>query len=254
MIGAIAVLIVLTNMLTPSKTSLTSAAPILWMMQTDWEQFFKTTGWKNITSETTINSLLLRQNTTHLTISGNTPFASKPLISLIGQDGEYPVVDKILDGNINIDKILTDTTNLDPVLQSPEMKVFIESLKLPTSTATKSPLSTIPSKISLEEYKEMFNNTKEQTASTPPAHYGHYKASCESDILASVNLTFMNTPFKYGYALERWKISYHCMIKKRDVPYINQLRIVQLYEADFNSVLKFLPGKRMLQHEKKWNK
>ena len=40
------------------------------------------------------------------------------------------------------------------------------------------------------------------------------------------------------------------MIQKKEAPYITKLRIVQLYEADYNAVLKFLLGKRMLNHAK----
>ena len=83
-----------------------------------------------------------------------------------------------------------------------------------------------------EEYRSMFNHTKEETASVPPLHYGHFKAACESDELLHVNLIFMNTPFQYGFALTRWKKSMHCMIQKEELPYITQLRIVQLYAAN----------------------
>lgn len=58
----------------------------------------------------------------------------------------------------------------------------------------------------------------------------------------------MNIPFKYGFPLSRWKKTLHCMIQKRPLPYLNKLRIVQLYAADFNSVLKFVLSKNMMRH------
>ena len=41
------------------------------------------------------------------------------------------------------------------------------------------------------------------------------------------------------------------MIQKLQVPYITKLRIVQLYEADFNTMLKYLLGYRLMQHIEK---
>ena len=57
--------------------------------------------------------------------------------------------------------------------------------------------------IFLEDYKAIFNKTREATSSHPPIHYSHYKASCESDSLVAVNLAFMSLPFQHGIPLEK---------------------------------------------------
>ena len=54
--------------------------------------------------------------------------------------------------------------------------------------------------------------------------------------------------FQVGLPLSRWTQSLHCMIQKVKKPYITKLRIVQLYEADFNTMLKHLLGKRLMSH------
>ena len=41
------------------------------------------------------------------------------------------------------------------------------------------------------------------------------------------------------------------MIQKNQVSYITKLRIVQLYEADFNTMLKYLLGYRLMQYSEK---
>ena len=41
------------------------------------------------------------------------------------------------------------------------------------------------------------------------------------------------------------------MIQKAPQPYVNKLRIVQLYEADFNTMLKFIVGRRLMHHSEK---
>ena len=40
----------------------------------------------------------------------------------------------------------------------------------------------------------------------------------------------------------------HCMVQKKQHPYINKLRIIQLFEADFNSALKYVLERRLLYH------
>ena len=55
----------------------------------------------------------------------------------------------------------------------------------------------------------------------------------------------MSTPFKYGFTLDWWKLSLHVMLQKETVPYIHRLRIIQLFEADYNGALKIL-ARRLL--------
>ena len=76
--------------------------------------------------------------------------------------------------------------------------------------------------MTLADYQDLFNNTKESTSSHPPVHYGHYKVACESEVLAKVNLAFMNLPFQYGYPLTRWLRSLHCMIQKKGASMVSQ--------------------------------
>ena len=38
----------------------------------------------------------------------------------------------------------------------------------------------------------------------------------------------------------------HCMLQKKKLPYVDKLRIVQLFEADFNSALKYILGRKLL--------
>ena len=38
------------------------------------------------------------------------------------------------------------------------------------------------------------------------------------------------------------------MLQKKKIPYIDKLRIIQLFEADFNSCLKYILGRKLLYH------
>ena len=129
------------------------------------------------------------------------------------------------------------------------MKAFKPALQILTSKINDKATPSMDDAMTLENYKEVFNKTKESTASSPSGiHYGHYKAACESDVLAKVNLIFMVVPFKVGRPLTRWTNSLHCMIQKVKKPYVKKLRIVQLYEADFNTMMKIMLGKRLMGH------
>lgn len=176
-------------------------------------------------------------------MSGESPFTRGQLADEIGRDGEGTAVDELLKGTFERDR-----SGLDAATASSEMTNSIKALKLPISHKTGITIAEIDGEVSLQEYKATFNCTNETTASPPSGvHYGHYKASCESDILSEVNHIFMTIPFRMGIPLTRRTRSLHYMIQKKSLQYINKLRIVQLYEVDFNTMLKLLMGRRLMK-------
>jgi hypothetical protein len=143
-----------------------------------------------LTDEEQITNRLLKRNGTHLSMSGDTPFASGPLADQIGKDGEGVAVEEMLKGSF-----VLDTSGLDEVHASKEMKAFLAALKIPVTKRGAKATPIMNENMTLENYIEAFNKTKEDTASSPSGiHYGHYKAACESDILSKVNLIFMVVP------------------------------------------------------------
>ena len=81
----------------------------------------------------------------------------------------------------------------------------------------------------------------------------HWKAACERREIARVHAFFMWAAFEFGFTYSRWEQSWHCMIKKLKDPLLPKLRIVQLFEGDFNAGLKFLIGKKMMANMNKLN-
>jgi hypothetical protein len=56
-------------------------------------------------------------------------------------------------------------------------------------------------------------------------------------------------PLKYGFAPKCWCTCIDVVLEKiPGRPIIEKLRIIMLYEADFNSVLKLIWGKRLVRH------
>ena len=216
---------------------------LLWSTYADWNDMVIFDGWKPLSDEQMIHKRLLRRNATHLSLSRNTPFAMGPLADAVGRDGEKPAVEELLSGTFKWE----GDTGVS-LLDGDVMKAFLKALQRPTSQLSGGTVPDISPVITEDDYVRMFNKTRESTASHPPIHYGHFKAACESKDLLQVNLKFMNLPFCHGIPLTRWLRSLHCMIQKDDLPFITRLRIVQLYEADFNSVLKLLLGRRLMHH------
>jgi hypothetical protein len=101
---------------------------------------------------------------------------------------------------------------------------------------------------------------RERTASAPGLHYGHYKtAAVIADLpedhadyfpeLAETCAAMMSLPLKHGFAPKRWCTCIDAIIEKiPGRPIIEKLRIIMLYQADFNFALKLIWGKRLVRH------
>jgi hypothetical protein len=94
---------------------------------------------------------------------------------------------------------------MDDIQASSEMKCFIGSLKTPLSGNTGKYVPTMDMTMDIEQHREVFQKTRESTASSPSGiHYEHYIAVCESDLLSEVNMIFMVVPFQVEFSLSRW--------------------------------------------------
>ena len=87
-------------------------------------------------------------------------------------------------------------------------------------------------KFGLEEYKNLFNKTKEETSCGPSGlHMSHWKAATQRDELMELHSTMIWAAFSLGYSYSRWNISFHSMLMKKKLPYINKLRIIKIFEG-----------------------
>jgi hypothetical protein len=59
----------------------------------------------------------------------------------------------------------------------------------------------------------------------------------------------INFPIIYGFAPERWTRSVTSLIEKEEgMPYLTRLRVIHLFEADYNLFIKIIYGRRMVQN------
>ena len=194
-----------------------------------------------------IEEACLTRNQTHFGQAQGTPFTIPPL-SLIESSACGPVTDAILEGRL--DDLPFDVTELPE-----EQRIILEELEqcCPTMADT----------ISFEDFKRRFEVWNEDTSTSPSGMYlGLYKALISSkynkdlvdaDLLQEGEDIFMdifilsNAACRFGFAYDRWKEIVNCMInKKTDSFLLNQLRVIHLFEADYNLIIGLIFGRYMI--------
>ena len=197
----------------------------------------------NVTDSNQMFNILLQRNFNHLVQSNDSMFTKGTMLDRCGWHGNDEGMESVLQGLLNEDEIKKDYPQYGT-----EGVEFLKALryKRDKNGELVSPFSW---KFGAEEFIALFNKTRESTACGPSGlHMSHWKAACERKDIARIHAFFMWAAFEWGFTYERWEQSWHCMIKKLKKPFLPKLRIVQLFEGDFNAGLKYLIGKRMMQH------
>ena len=191
----------------------------------------------------TMFNILLKRNYQHLRQSKDSMFAKGPILENCGWYGEEEGMEKILEGMLNVNEMAKEYPEFGQ-----EGVAFLNALRYRKDKDGK---KAVPFKwnFGIDEYMAVFNKTNESTACGPSGlHMSHWKAACERPKIARVHAFFMWAAFEHGFTYKRWEQSWHCMIQKLKDPLLPKLRIVQLFEGDFNAGLKFLIGKKMMAH------
>ena len=131
------------------------------------------------------------------------------------------------------------------------LNILLKSMRSLESNEHHFPLMT--DEVTFEEYKSIFTATRETTASSPSGiHIGHYQVGAYYPEIGKTLAIMMTLPFKYGFAPNRWRNSIHLMLEKcHGRPIINKLRIIQLFEADFNAYLKIKISRQLMRKAEK---
>ena len=196
--------------------------------------------YSSITDSNKMFNILLQRNFRHLLQSKDSMFTNGPMLDLCGWYGKEEGMETILRGMLDVETIKEDYPQFGQ-----EGVEFLRALRYKNGSKSE-PFTW---KFGTNEYLEVFNKTKEGTACGPSGlHMSHWRAACEREKIARVHAFFMWAAFEMGFTYERWENSWHCMIKKLKQPLLPKLRIVQLFEGDFNAGLKFLIGRKMMQH------
>ena len=125
-----------------------------------------------------------------------------------------------------------------------ELAPFIESLQ----TTVQDGDEEFQWQFDTDEFIITFQKTCGSTACGPSSlHMGHFRAATEHRNIASVHTFFIWAAFRFRFSYDRWEVSWHCMLQKMNDPYVDKLRIIQLFEGEFNTGLKYFLGKLLMK-------
>ena len=196
-----------------------------------------------ISDSDTMFDVLLRKNFNHLLLSQSSMFSKGPILDKCGWYGEEQGIEDLLNGLLDCEEM----GKAYPEFGNEGVE-FLRALRIKKDKNGKKP-EPFKWTFGVEQYKEVFNHTKEATACGPSGlHMSHWKAACEREGIARIHAFFIWAAFEYGFTYPRWESSWHCMIQKMRQPLLQKLRIVQLFEGDFNAGLKYLIGRKLMQH------
>ena len=114
---------------------------------------------------------------------------------------------------------------------------------------------TISDHISTDDLRQLFRKWRETTTTSPSGrHLGIYPAiflnptSTNKPISIDNNITLLiNLLIHHGIGLDRWRQVTNMMIHKLEGSYnINKLRVIHLFEADYNGLIGILFNRRVL--------
>lgn len=202
--------------------------------------------WKTVTKPEDVEYYLQLRNRCHFGQAQGTPFTVPPLVDSINWSANSTTCEQVLAG--------TCTTTLS---DDPHCSALLNACR-----AT-SELDLLPDKITLLEFKGKIKSWKESTSTSPSGrHLGRYKSlyaqgpyhydpdgdpesnekylqlSDKQKDIADAILAIINYCITSGYTLKRWKTIINTMIFKEVGNYkIHRLRVIHIYEADFNLLL-----------------
>ena len=119
--------------------------------------------------------------------------------------------------------------------------------------------SVISTTVTADEWIAGWKKMTESTASGG-AHFGHYKTAAVAASLpkkhpdylpelADIYSIMHSLPLKHGFSPKRWQHCVDAVLEKiPGRPIIEKLRIIMLFEADFNFMLKVVWGRRLIRH------
>ena len=188
-----------------------------------------------LTEKEKINDALLARNELHLQEPNFTPFGT------LGQ--MYHMVDPSNLQN-QVEALLEGRATLPESCQNDEdIKQWVHNLQ-------RKDIAEVDLTVSSDDFVRYFSRRKEGTASSPSdRHYSHMKviARMEDSTVRDTIVRVAATAVAAKQPLDRWLRCTQVMLDKGKGVYINNLRIIQLLEADLNFTLWFIWSKRLNQ-------
>jgi hypothetical protein len=213
--------------------------------------------WITISDPAQIQGHLIQRNISHFGQALSTEFASGPLAKELGYQGCNSSCLNLLQGKLPSSYAdCSETTQL-----------ILEKLMQPPS------IPKITTDLTFEEFCNGFQKWDEKTTTSPSGrHLGHYRVlllDLQEDAKSTDTLNRDNSKAKLimkvyyhmllavlhsGIPLDRWTTSHTSMIQKiNGNSRIDKLRVIHIYEADYNLFLKIFWGRKMVFNSERNN-
>jgi hypothetical protein len=214
-----------------------------------------TTTWKTISDPNLIEEALIIRNIEHFGQAHESPFASSPLAQELGFEGVNSVSIDLLKGKLpSTFSTCDDTTQmiLEKFMYPPKTKIIKES-------------------ITYNEFYSALQHWDEQTTTSPSGrHLGHYRVllhdvldkdeiekksnktsgdtfESRASVILKVYYHMLCATIKSGHPMSRWITSHTSMIQKvSGCSRLDRLRVIHIYEADYNLFLKLYWGRKLV--------
>jgi exonuclease III len=189
-----------------------------------------------------IEQIILERNAAHYSQAKETPFGQEPNRTLLGPDGTSDFSEAVLNG--------TYRSLLNPDTVSPETFLMLDQLQ-------RTDVPPISPDITFADFTEGIRKWPERTSTSPSGrHLGHYKSPLlraatdpRANDIMHVHHTMLRLAVLRACPFERWCADLEVMLEKDPgKPYLHRLRIICLYEADYNLYLKLMWAKRLVHH------
>ena len=200
------------------------------------------TGWRSVTEPEELHEVVTERNKRHLHQAAPTPLGHGEGYKLFHGEERHDTARKVLRGALEWRHPL------------PEVNKFIRNLRRNFNEETlKEEMEKINAPVTAAEFRYYFSKKKESTESSPSGrHIGHYKAVLQRDDMVEMLVAMINIGIASGHALERWKHTVSVMLEKdKGSPKLDRLRIIQLFEADYNFFLSLEFGHRLMKFARK---
>jgi hypothetical protein len=206
--------------------------------------------WTRITDPTNIKNKLIERNILNFGQAEGSLFTREDIKQSFTYEGTSSSARSLIEGEFDIHQFHNMTNGATTLF---------------TKLNNRKNLSTFDNNISFLEFKKAFSKWNENTSTSPSGrHLGHYKCLLRSDQcellydetnidpkekIMQVYYDIVNTAIHLGISLQRWQHSTTMMIEKiPGCPKINKLRVIHLYEADYNIVLKIIWARKLVWH------
>ena len=196
----------------------------------------KCTAWTTVDTPEEITTYLLERNRTHFRQADGTPFTIDPLKYQVDFGATTEACETMLTGDYT-------SSDLDMITA-----MVVEQFQYVTAK------DVLPMSISAKAMMDKYQFWPESTSTSPSGrHLGHYRSllptlpvhspateELDSKRQALVNMHHAVTDYalQNGYSYQRWKKVVNVMLEKEPGnPKIHRLRVIHIYEADYNLIL-----------------